>query len=41
MGDEYVSVEHLFLSMLEYPKPVHEKTFREYGITRERSCRRF
>ena len=25
MGDEYVSVEHLFLAMLK-PKPVHEKT---------------
>ena len=26
MGDEYVSVEHLFLAMLKTPKPVHEKT---------------
>ena len=36
MGDEYVSVEHLFLSMIRYPNPGLEKLFREYGITRER-----
>ena len=35
MGDEYVSVEHLFLAMLKQPsKPVKE-LFRSYGITRE------
>ncbi len=36
MGDEYVSVEHLFLSMLKYPNPAMKEIFREYGITRER-----
>ncbi len=36
MGDEYVSVEHLFLSMMKYPNPEIKEIFREYGITRER-----
>ena len=36
MGDEYVSVEHLFLSMLRYPSPSMKKLFNEFGITRER-----
>ena len=36
MGDEYVSVEHLFLSMLRYPSPSMKKIFDEFGITRER-----
>ena len=36
MGDEYVSVEHLFLSMLKYPNPAIKEIFKEYGITRER-----
>jgi len=36
MGDEYVSVEHLFLSMLRYPNPALKEIFKEYGITRER-----
>ena len=36
MGDEYVSVEHLFLSMLKNPSPSMEKIFNEFGITRER-----
>ena len=36
MGDEYVSVEHLFLAMLRYPSPSMKKLFQEYGITRER-----
>ncbi len=36
MGDEYVSVEHLFLSMLKYPNKAIKELFREYGITRER-----
>ena len=35
MGDEYVSVEHLFLSMLKYPSPEAKKLFRQFGITRE------
>lgn len=36
MGDEYVSVEHLFLSMLKQPNPGIQKLLKEYGITRER-----
>ena len=36
MGDEYVSVEHLFLAMLKDPSPSMKKLFQEYGITRER-----
>ena len=36
MGDEYVSVEHLFLSMLDNPSPSMKKIWREYGITKER-----
>ena len=36
MGDEYVSVEHLFLSMLKNPSPSMKKIFNEFGINRER-----
>lgn len=36
MGDEYVSVEHLFLAMLKNPSTSMKKLFQEYGITRER-----
>ncbi len=36
MGDEYVSVEHLFLSLLKYPNKALKEIFKEYGITRER-----
>ena len=36
MGDEYVSVEHLFLSLLRYPSPNMKKLFNEFGITKER-----
>lgn len=36
MGDEYVSVEHLFLSMLKHPSPSMKKLFQEYGINKER-----
>ncbi|MDY3085283.1 MAG: ATP-dependent chaperone ClpB [Blautia sp.] len=36
MGDEYVSVEHLFLSLLKYPSPNMTKIWKEFGITRER-----
>ena len=39
MGDEYVSVEHLFLAMLKNPSPSMKKLFQEYGITRERFLR--
>ncbi|MDD6182265.1 MAG: ATP-dependent chaperone ClpB [Lachnospiraceae bacterium] len=36
MGDEYVSVEHLFLALLKYPNKAMKELFKEYGITRER-----
>lgn len=36
MGDEYVSVEHLFLSLMKYPNTEIKKLFQAYGITRER-----
>lgn len=36
MGDEYVSVEHLFLTLLKYPNKAMKELIREYGITRER-----
>ncbi len=36
MGDEYVSVEHLFLAMIREPNREIREIFREFGITRER-----
>ena len=36
MGDEYVSVEHLFIALLRYPSPSMKKLFQEFGITKER-----
>ncbi|MBR1701756.1 MAG: ATP-dependent chaperone ClpB [Lachnospiraceae bacterium] len=36
LGDEYVSVEHLFLSMIKEPNKEITQIFKEYGITRER-----
>ena len=36
MGDEYVSVEHIFLSLMKYPNTEIKKLFQAYGITRER-----
>ncbi len=36
LGDEYVSVEHLFLAMLKYPNREIAQIWKEYGITRER-----
>ena len=36
MGDEYVSVEHLFLTLLKNPNRAMKEFFGEYGITRER-----
>ena len=36
MGDEYVSVEHLFLSMLKEPNGAVSSLLKEYGITKER-----
>ena len=36
MGDEYVSVEHLFLTLLKYPNKAMKELFKEFGITKER-----
>ena len=36
MGDEYVSVEHIFLSLIKHPNREVKEKFREFGITRER-----
>jgi ATP-dependent Clp protease ATP-binding subunit ClpB len=36
MGDEYVSVEHLFLALIQYANSATKELFKEYGITRER-----
>ena len=35
MGDDYVSVEHIFLSMLKYADRTMKELFRQYGITRD------
>ena len=35
MGDEYVSVEHILLSMLKYADRTMKELFRQYGITRD------
>ena len=36
LGDEYVSVEHLFLALLKNPSREMTELWKEYGITRER-----
>ena len=36
MGDEYVSVEHLFLAILKYPNSEIKNIIKEYGLTRDR-----
>ncbi len=36
MGDEYISVEHLFLALLKSPNKEVKKLLQAYGITRER-----
>ncbi len=36
LGDEYVSVEHLFLAMIKHPNKEIAQIWKEYGITRER-----
>lgn len=36
MGDEYVSVEHIFLAMIKHPNRTMKEFFKEYGLTRER-----
>lgn len=35
MGDEYVSVEHIFLSMIKHADRTMKDLFRQYGITRD------
>ena len=35
MGDEYVSVEHIFLSLLKEADPTLQKLFKQYGITKD------
>ena len=34
-GDEYVSVEHLFLAMIKHPSSTMKNLFKEFGITRD------
>ncbi len=36
MGDEYVSVEHIFLALIEQPSESMKAIMREYGIGKER-----
>ncbi len=36
MGDAYVSVEHIFLTLIKYPNSAIKALFKEYGIKRER-----
>ena len=36
MGDEYVSVEHLFLALIRQPNQEIKAIFKEFGITRDR-----
>ncbi len=36
MGDEYVSVEHLFLSLLKYANKSCKELYKQFGISRER-----
>ncbi|MCQ2082055.1 MAG: ATP-dependent chaperone ClpB [Lachnospiraceae bacterium] len=36
MGDEYISVEHLFLCLMKYPNKGLKDIFTEFGVTRER-----
>lgn len=36
LSDEYVSVEHIFLSLIKHPNKAVKELFKEFGITRER-----
>ena len=36
MGDDYVSVEHIFLSIMSHPDKEIKNKFKEFGITRDR-----
>ena len=35
MGDEYVSVEHIFLALMKYADRTMKEVFRQYSITRD------
>lgn len=35
MGDEYVSVEHLFLALMKQPDRILKELFRQYGMNRD------
>ncbi|MCA5963365.1 hypothetical protein LC724_27420 [Blautia sp. RD014234] len=39
MGDEYVSVEHLFLALVNNPSPSMKKSGRSMGLQKNVSCR--
>jgi ATP-dependent Clp protease ATP-binding subunit ClpB len=36
MGDEYISVEHLFISLIKYANSSIKDIFKEYGISKDR-----
>ncbi|MFA9376332.1 MAG: ATP-dependent chaperone ClpB [Lachnotalea sp.] len=36
MGDEYISVEHLFLALMKYSNNAMKEIFKEYGLSRDR-----
>ena len=36
MGDEYVSIEHLFLALIKYQNKAMKEIFKEFGINKER-----
>ena len=36
MGDEYVSVEHLFLAVMDHASPSVQQFLKEFGLTRDR-----
>lgn len=36
MGDEYVSLEHIFLTLIKFPNKEIKEIFREFGIGKER-----
>lgn len=39
MGDEYVSVEHIFLAMLEKPSKGMQELFRTFGVDKDRTMK--
>ncbi|MBE5969877.1 MAG: ATP-dependent chaperone ClpB [Lachnospiraceae bacterium] len=36
MGDEFISVEHIFLSLLKHPNDALKKLFKDFNITKDR-----